>query len=99
MKEAQRTIPIGLSQYSYLELVKMLNSSFMIMVFMANLLAWPLAYLFVSKWLSGVAYRTEISIWPFALAMLISMLLTLITVSIRSYKAAVTNTIDALKYE
>lgn len=99
---SQRTKEVAIRKVlgaSTLEVVKMLNSSFMIMVFIANLLAWPLAYLFVSKWLSGFAYRTEISIWPFALAMLVSMLLTLITVSIRSYKAAVTNTIDALKYE
>ncbi|WP_316738991.1 ABC transporter permease [Pedobacter aquatilis] len=84
---------------STIELVKMLNGSFLIMVFIANLVAWPLAYLFVSKWLSGFAYRIDISFWPFLLAMVISMAITLITVSIRSYKAAVANTIDALKYE
>ena len=99
---SQRTKEVAIRKVlgaSTLEVVKMLNSSFLIMVFIANLLAWPMAYLFVSKWLSGFAYRTEISFWPFALAMFASMLLTLITVSIRSYKAAVTNTIDALKYE
>jgi len=69
------------------------------MVFIANLVAWPLAYLFVSKWLSGFAYRIDLSIWPFMLAMLISMTITLITVSFRSYRAAAANTIDALKYE
>jgi len=40
-----------------------------------------------------------LNIWPFVFAMIISMVITLITVSIRSYKAAVANTIDALKYE
>ena len=82
-----------------LELVKMLNGSFLLMVFIANLVAWPLAYLFVSKWLSTFTYRIDLSIWPFALAMVISMLITLITVSFRSFKAAKANTIDALKYE
>lgn len=81
------------------ELVKMLNGSFLWMVFIANLVAWPLAYLFVSNWLSGFAYRVNLGIWPFVWAMLISMVITLITVSIRSYRAAVANTIDALKYE
>ncbi|MCX2473380.1 ABC transporter permease [Pedobacter sp. MC2016-05] len=98
----QRTKEVAIRKVlgaSTLELVKMLNGSFLIMVFIANLVAWPLAYLFVSKWLSGFAYRIEISIWPFAMAMIISMVITLITVSIRSYKAAVANTIDALKYE
>ncbi|EDM38540.1 putative ABC transporter permease [Pedobacter sp. BAL39] len=84
---------------STFELVKMLNGSFLLMVFLANVVAWPLAYLFVSKWLSGFAYRIELSIWPFVAAMLLSMLITLVTVSIRSYRAANVNPIDALKYE
>ena len=81
------------------ELVKMLNSSFLLMVFIANLVAWPVAYLIVNGWLNGFAYRMELNVWPFALAMFITMFITLLTVSIRSYKAAVANTIDALKYE
>ncbi|RZL59937.1 MAG: FtsX-like permease family protein, partial [Pedobacter sp.] len=81
------------------ELVKMLNGSFLLMVFIANLVAWPVAYLVVSEWLKGFAYKMELSVWPFILAMCITMIITLLTVSIRSYKAAVANTIDALKYE
>jgi putative ABC transport system permease protein len=81
------------------QLVKMLNGSFLLMVFVANLIAWPLAYLFVNQWLSSFAYRIDLSIWPFALAMLLTMLITLLTVSARSYRAAVANTVDALKYE
>jgi predicted permease len=99
---AQRTREVAIRKVlgaSTFELVKMLNSSFLMMVFLANLVAWPLAYLFVSKWLSTFAYRIDLSIWPFVLAMCISMLITLVTVSIRSYKAASANTIDALKYE
>ncbi|MEE1944814.1 ABC transporter permease [Pedobacter sp. KR3-3] len=98
----QRTKEVAIRKVlgaSTFELVKMLNGSFLLMVFIANLVAWPLAYLFVSKWLNGFAYRVDLSIWPFVLAMCISMFITLITVSIRSYKAARANTIDALKYE
>ncbi|KLT67379.1 ABC transporter permease [Pedobacter sp. BMA] len=98
----QRTKEVAIRKVlgaSTIELVKMLNGSFLVMVFIANIVAWPLAYLFISKWLSGFAYRIDISIWPFALAMVISMVITLVTVSLKSYKAAVTNTIDALKYE
>jgi putative ABC transport system permease protein len=98
----QRTKEVAIRKVlgaSTLELVKMLNGSFLMMVFISNLVAWPLAYVFVSKWLSGFAYRIDLSIWPFAAAFFISMLITLVTVSVRSYRAAVGNTIDALKYE
>ena len=82
-----------------IELVKMLNGSFLLMVFFANVVAWPLAYILVSNWLSGFAYRMDLNVWPFVIAMGISMFITLATVSLRSYKAAVANTVDALKYE
>lgn len=98
----QRTREIAIRKVlgaSTIELVKMLNGSFILMVFIANIVAWPLAYIFVSKWLSSFAYRMDLSIWPFLIAMCISMLITLVTVSVRSYRAAKTNTIDALKYE
>lgn len=81
------------------ELVKMLNSTFFKMVLIANILAWPLAYLFVYKWLAGFSYRTTISIWPFLIAMGVSLFITMVTVSIRSYRAVLINAADALKYE
>lgn len=87
---------LGASTY---QLIGMLNSSFVLMVVAANIVAWPLAYLFVSKWLDGFAYRIELSIWPFLIAMILSVLITLVTVSIRSYRAANANPMDALKYE
>lgn len=98
----QRTKEIAIRKVlgaSNLELVKMLNSTFLWMVLIANMVAWPIAYILVKKWLSGFEYRIELSIWPFITAMVISMIITLITVSVRSYRAAVANTIDALKYE
>lgn len=98
----QRTKEIAIRKVlgaSNLELIKMLNSTFLWMVLIANMVAWPVAYILISKWLSGFEYRIELSVWPFVIAMLISMIITLITVTLRSYKAAVANTIDALKYE
>ncbi len=98
----QRTREIAIRKVlgaSNMELIKMLNSSFLWMVLIANMVAWPVAYIFVNQWLSGFAYRINLSIWPFVIAMLVSMTITLITVTIRSYRAAKANTIDALKYE
>ncbi|RAJ20670.1 ABC transporter permease [Pedobacter cryoconitis] len=84
---------------SVFELVSMLNTTFIFLILLANLIAWPVAYIFIQKWLSGYAYRITLNIWPFAAAMFISLMITLITVSFRSYKAAKTNPVDALKYE
>jgi putative ABC transport system permease protein len=98
----QRTREIAIRKVlgaSNLELIKMLNSSFLWMVLIANMVAWPVAYIFVKQWLSTFEYRIDLSIWPFIIAMIISMSITLITVTLRSYRAARANTIDALKYE
>jgi putative ABC transport system permease protein len=98
----QRTREIAIRKVlgaSNFELIKMLNSSFLWMVLIANLVAWPVAYIFINQWLASFAYRIELSIWPFLVAMVISITITLITVTLRSYKAAKANTIDALKYE
>jgi len=99
---AQRSREIAIRKVlgaSTIELVRLLNSSFVKMVFFANLFAWPLAYLFISKWLEGFAFRIDISVWPFVYAFFISMGITIITVSIKSYRTASANTINALKYE
>lgn len=84
---------------STLELISILNFSFMTLVLLANLIAWPIAYLLIDKWLSGYAYRIELNIWPFLIVTSISMVATLLTVSFRSFSAARTNPVDALKDE
>lgn len=99
---AQRTKEIAIRKVLGAEtitLIGLLNSAFLKMVLLANLLSWPLAYIFISKWLSGFVYRIELSVWPFAFAMLLSVLITFLTVSLRSYGATRRNPIAALKYE
>ncbi|KQC01681.1 ABC transporter permease [Pedobacter sp. Hv1] len=99
---SQRTKEIAVRKVlgaSTIELIRMLNSSFLRMVLISNLVAWPIAYLLAVKWLSNFVYRIELSVWPFVLAMCVSLLITIITVSLRSYKVTKANVIDALKYE
>lgn len=99
---AQRTREVAIRKVlgaSTLELIRMLNGSFLMLVFVSNLVAWPLACIVINKWLNQYAYRIDLSAWPFFAAMCISMLITLVTVSLRSYKVAGTNPVDALKYE
>ncbi|MES2419334.1 MAG: ABC transporter permease [Bacteroidota bacterium] len=84
---------------SNLELIRMLNRSFLLLVITANLISWPIAYILTDKWLQGFAYRIEMPMWPFVLATLASVLVAVFTVSLQARKAAVNNPVEALKYE
>jgi len=68
-------------------------------VLLANLLAWPVAYFIMNRWLQNFAYRTQIGIWSFLTAALLSVLITLLTVSYQSIKAAVADPVDLIRYE
>jgi putative ABC transport system permease protein len=65
----------------------------------ANLVSWPIAYIIIKKWLEGFAYRIEMPFVPFVTATLISLIIAILTVSIQARKAAVTDPVNALKYE
>lgn len=82
-----------------LQIFKLINTSFFVMVVIANLIAWPVAYILTQKWLETFAYRIDIPILPFVLSALITVCLTVITVTIQANKAARANPVDALKYE
>lgn len=81
------------------ELVKQLNHSFVKMMLIANLIAWPLSYILLTKWLQTFAYKIDFPWQPFIWAGLSSVLILVVTVSFRAYKTAVSNPINALKYE
>jgi putative ABC transport system permease protein len=82
-----------------LDVYRLLNSYFVWIVIVANLIAWPLAYVLAKKWLETFAYRIDIPLFPFVIAALFSTVLTVLTVSIQARKAVKTNPADALKYE
>jgi len=84
---------------SNIQIVSLLNKSFLILVVVANLVSWPVAYIIIKKWLEGFAYRIEVPFIPFAAATLISVIIAILTVSIQARKAAVTDPVNALKYE
>lgn len=77
----------------------LLNKDFIKLVAIANIIAFPLAYIIINKWLSAFEYRVSISFIPFLLAIVISVLIAVLTVSLQSVKVAKANPIDALKYE
>jgi len=68
-------------------------------VLIANLIAWPLAWLAMNRWLQNFEYRVSMSWWIFLLAAIIALLIAWMTVSYQSLKAAKANPIDALRYE
>lgn len=84
---------------STVHVLTLLNKDFFKLVAIANLIAVPLGYIIVSKWLSAYEFRVAISIFPFALALGLSILIAVFTVSLQSFKVARSNPIDALKYE
>jgi len=63
------------------------------------LIACPLAYFVINKWLENFAYKTELSIWIFISAGLLALVIAWITVSFQSIKAAIKNPVEALRYE
>lgn len=82
-----------------IEIMKMLNKDFVKWVAIAFVIAVPISYLAIQKWLENFAYKTTISWWIFALAGFIALLITLITVSWQTYWAALKNPVEALRFE
>jgi len=81
------------------EILVMLNKDFVIWVFVAFVIASPVAYYAMHEWLENFAYKTTLSWWIFALAGLLALGIALLTVSWQSWRAATRNPVEALRYE
>jgi ABC-type antimicrobial peptide transport system permease subunit len=81
------------------EVMTMLNSDFIKWVAIAFVIATPIAYFAMNKWLESFAYKTDLSWWIFALAGLLALGIALLTVSWQSWRAATRNPVEALRYE
>jgi len=77
----------------------LLSKNFLRLVLLANLIAWPIAWFMMHRWLQDFAYRITIQWWIFALAGIVSILIAFFTVSFQSIKAAVTNPVKSLRSE
>jgi ABC-type antimicrobial peptide transport system permease subunit len=98
----QRTKEIGIRKVmgaTVLNLWGMLSKDFVYLVILAFLIATPLAYYFLSGWLQNFEYHIGISWWVFGAAGLSALLITLLTVSIQSIKAALANPVKSLRSE
>lgn len=72
---------------------------YIILVGIGSIIAWPVAYYLVSRWLENFAYRTEVSPWIFFVSTVGALSLTVVTVIWQSVRAALANPVDALRYE
>ena len=98
----RRTKEIGVRKVSgatISEVMAMLNKDFVRWVVIAFIIATPVAYYAMNKWLENFAYKTTLSWWIFALAGLLALGIALLTVSWQSWKAATRNPVEALRYE
>ncbi len=98
----QRTKEIGIRKVngaSECDIVMLFVRDFMKLVLIALLLAWPVSYFLMDKWLENFAYRTSLPIWSFALAGILAVSIALITISYQAISASLRNPVKALRYE
>ena len=97
-----RTKEIGIRKVvgaSVLEIVFMLSKDFTRWVFLANLIAWPIAWYAMHLWLRNYAYHIELTFWPFLLSGIAALATALLTVSWQAIRAATANPVESLRYE
>ena len=101
--EAQKRIKeIGVRKVlgaTVMQITNMLSATFLKLVFIACLLAFPLAWWVMNKWLQDFAYRINISWYVFAIAGFVALIIALVTVSFQSIKAALANPVKSLRSE
>jgi putative ABC transport system permease protein len=84
---------------SVISIVGLLSKDFIKIVFLAIVIATPIGWYFMNKWLEGFAYRTPVSWWLFALTGLLAIFIALITVSFQAIRAAIANQVKSLRSE
>ncbi|MEO8150786.1 MAG: ABC transporter permease [Bacteroidia bacterium] len=98
----RRTKEIGIRKVlgaSVANIIRMLSKDFLKLVVIAAIIAFPVAWWFMHKWLEDFAYRIEISGWVFLLSGAIALLIAMVTVSFRGITAAIANPIKSLRTE
>ena len=98
----RRTKEIGVRRIlgaSVPKIVMMLSKDFLKWVLIANIIAWPVAYYFMDRWLQNFAYRAGTNIGTFVLSGALALVIALLTVSYQTVKAATASPSDSLRYE
>ncbi len=98
----QRTKEIGIRKVlgaTVGYIVGLLSKEFLKLVLIANVIAWPLAWWAMNKWLQDFAYRINLSWWIFVIAGLMAVLIAILTISFQAIKAALANPVKSLSAE
>ena len=81
------------------KIVGLISKEFIFLIVIANLIAYPIAFIAVNIWLQNFAYRIHVSFWIFAQAALITFFASMLAIVFHTLKAAYTNPVDYLRYE
>ncbi len=98
----QRTKEIGIRKVlgsSTPGIIMLLSKELLILVVIANVVAWPAAYFLLQRWLQGFPYRISVTVFPFVLSALLVLVISFSTVAFQAIRAALANPVEALKYE
>jgi putative ABC transport system permease protein len=98
----QRTKEIGIRKVlgaSIPNIILMLSKELIVVTVIANVIAWPLSYFLMNRWLQDFPFRTEIGILTFILSAALIFVIGLATTSFQSIKASLANPVDALRFE
>ncbi len=99
---AQFTRQIGIRKVlgaSATSIMGLLTREFIILIVVANVLAWPVAWYAMTRWLEGFAFRTDIGLLTFAVAGIATLIVAMLTVGYQVTRAAHANPVDAIQHE
>lgn len=98
----QRTKEIGVRKANganIKDIILLFSKEFVLLIIISGVIAIPLSYYILSKWLQEFAYATKLSWWIFAISITIAIIVSSLSVFYRAYRAASQNPVDALRYE